>query len=748
MKKFFTWIIAGTLIFSMTPASGQNNYWKELSGKSVPSQVAMTVKPDHYSLYTLATSQLRQVFNKAGQNFKNGVTINLPGPDNTTHQFIVWETPMMESKLALAFPEMKTYTATSTENPEVSAKLDFTDDGFRAMIYDGAKSYFIDPYSNSNDGYYVVFYANDLPSINKDFNCDLKDHPDLIHPEGIPVNVPQGAPKTLNIQNGSIRHNYRLAMACTGEYAILVTNGNPTPASVLSKIVSTVNRINGIYERELSVSFTLIGDEADLIYTDPNTDPYTCNYNLPCLLPENQTNITNVIGAANYDIGHILCTAGGGLAGVSVVCSDNNKATAASTSGGPDDFSTSLHEMGHQFSAMHTFSANTGGCYNNGDSNNSYEPGSGSTIMSYGGSCNPNNIVFTTDNYFHVSSLILINNFLSNNGSTCGTTTPGLNSVSIPQGLVKTYNIPSNTPFELIAPSITPTQANASISYNWEQYDLGNFGGTEAQDGQATSGPIMRSYPPTDSSNIRMFPIEKILDGTYTDLGERLPEVGRTVRFKFTARSILLGWGSFATIDSVVKLQVASQGPFRVNAPASNVTFNPGDTLNVTWQLGGTDQAPVASHYVNIYLSLDGGQSFPILLKGSTTNNGSAKVIIPNVYTTNGYIKVEGVSNIFYDVAKGSLKINGTNGIEETYLKNNIKVFPNPAADVIQIRYTGNTTEPLIINLYNQIGRLVWSGKMNNSIVIPVSGFARGQYQVQLINSKTAATATYQVTLQ
>lgn len=747
MKKLFTWAIAGMLIFSMVPASGQNNYWKELSGQTAPSQSTMTVKPDQYTLYTLETSRLKQVLSKAGQQFKDGVTITLPGPDNTSNQFIVWETPMMETKLAAAFPEMKTYTATSMKNPEISAKLDFTDDGFRAMIYEGSKSYFIDPYSNSNDGYYVVFYADELPSINKNFSCDINEHPDLIHPEGIPINIPQGSPKTLNIQNGSVRHNYRLAMACTGEYATLVTNGNPQPATVLSKIVSTVNRVNGIYERELSVTFTLVGDEVNVIFTDPNTDPFTCNYNMPCLLGENQHVIDSLIGADNYDIGHIFCTAGGGLAGIAVVCSDNNKAQAASTSGGPDDFSTTLHEMGHQFSADHTFSANTGGCYNNGSENNDYEPGSGSTIMSYGGLCNPNNIVFTSDNYFHVASLIQINNFLNNNGSACGATTMGLNSVSIPQGLVKTYNIPSNTPFILTAPSITPTQANASISYNWEQYDLGNFGGTEAQDGQATSGPIMRSYPPSDSSNIRYFPIDKIVDGSYTGLGERLPGVARTVRFKFTARSILQGWGSFATLDSVVKLQVASAGTFRVNGPSGNMTLDPGDTVNVTWSVAGTDQAPVSSHYVNIYLSLDGGQTFPILLKGSTVNNGSAKVIIPNVYTTNGHIMVQGVSNIFYDVAKGKLAINGTNGIEETYLKNNTKVFPNPASDIININYSGNATETLIVNMYDVSGRIVWSGKMNQTLAIPVSGFARGQYQIQLINGKTAATANYPVML-
>lgn len=749
MKKLFTCVITGSLIFSMTTAFGRadNNYWKVLEGKTAPSKGEMVVHPDAYMLYTLQTGSLKQSLQNAGKDFDSGVRIQLPTPEGGSHSFIVWETPMMEPELAEQFPEMKTYTASSIESPGISAKLDFTADGFRAMIYDGDKSYFIDPYSNLDDGYYLVFYTNDLQGINQNFSCNLNQSSDLLHPEGEGIQVPGKEAQKTTIQNGSVRHNYRLALACTGEYALLVTNYNPTPALLLSKIVSTVNRINGIYERELSVTFTLVGNETAILYNDPATDPYNCNYNLDCLLSENQANTNSVIGAGNYDIGHVLCTAGGGLAGVGVTCDDSRKATGASTSGGPDDFSTPLHEIGHQFSALHTFNANTGGCYENGSENSAYEPGSGSTIMSYGGLCSPNNIIFSSDNYFNVASLIQINNFLEYNETGCGTTSSGLNSVSIPPSVARNYSIPNNTPFVLTAEPITPSQTNASISYNWEQYDLGNFGEMEEDAGQATEGPIMRSYPPSDSSNIRTFPIDKILDDSYTDVGERLPEVARRVRFKFTARSILQGWGSFAILDSFVTLNVTSQGPFRVNNPSTNAILDPGDTIEVTWDVAGTDQAPINCHGVNIYLSLDGGQSFPILLMGSTQNDGSEKVVIPDVYTTSGLIKVQGTGNVFYDVAKGALTINGSTGINDSYIKNHVKVYPNPASELLHIDYSGNKMEHIIINMYDMTGRVVWSGQLSQQMTIPVGNLSRGVYQVQLINSKTAVTATYPVTL-
>src|SRR4029079_8933073 len=79
------------------------------------------------------------------------------------------------------------------------------------------------------------------------------------------------------------------------------------------------------------------------------------------------------------------------------------------------DMFVTAHEFGHQFGAPHTFNAN---CQANGTSQRltegAYEPGSGSTIMSYAAVCSSTSerLQFFRDPFFHSTSLECINSYL------------------------------------------------------------------------------------------------------------------------------------------------------------------------------------------------------------------------------------------------------------------------------------------------------------------------------------------------
>ncbi|MFT4060786.1 MAG: zinc-dependent metalloprotease family protein [Edaphocola sp.] len=740
-------LLVGVMAFTGFQSQAANNYWRTFEGTAAPSRMPSKISASEYRLFTLDQAAMRSFLFGLGENYENGKAILLPSPDGSWRSFHVWKTPMMEEALAKQYPGIQTFTAEADDNHNVTAKIDYTGLGFNAMVYDGDGTYFIDPYNYEAEGYYGVYYKKDYQPTIAHGACELDNTMTALTNGAADEVVRQPGGKTAQKSNGTQRHEYRLALSCTGEYALNLISSNPTVSQILSIMTTTVNRVNGYYEREFSVSFQLVGNNNKIIFIDPATDPYTCNTTLACLIGEGQTVITDSIGSANFDIGHVLCTAGGGLAQVGATCV-SGKASGTSTSGGASDVSTMLHELGHQFGANHTFSANTGSCLDNGNELTAYEPGAGISTMSYSGLCSPNNVGSRTDDYFHANTLIEVSDYLTGSGATCGTTSTGTSIVTLPD-IADSFRIPKNTPFELTAPIIDPPVSGDTVYYNWEQWDLGNFAGTEANYSSASEGPAYRSYYPT-TSRIRPYPdYESVIGSVYSLAGVRLAGVKRTIRFKLTARSIHQGWGVFNTIDTVVRIRVdANSQDFRVTSQSSAVTWTPGTQQTVTWNVGNTTADSVNAGYVNIYLSFDGGENFDYLWVSNAPNTGSYTATVPNVYTTEGYVKVKGAGNVFFDINKAKITIPGdATGIGSVELDQNLSVFPNPASDKLIIEATNINGKNLNGVMYNIVGQKVWSGEIGSRTEIAVGHLARGQYMLQVIDGTANARTTKKVVL-
>lgn len=755
MKKLiYSSLLLGAMLVSSIGFS-KDIMWKQHKGLYAPSEMEMIQQPNAYRIYTLDNASMKQYLSDVGSSIEAAKTITIPAPDGSYKTFKVWKNTAMAPELASNYPEIQTFDGVDVENPGVSAKFGFNMFGFSAYVFDGAKTFIIDPYSNANDGYYMVFYKNQLPY--HPVACGVDE---LYRETGINDldNAPQSFDFYNNGSNGDpvappMSHNaeqrkFRAAITNTGEWAVAIVGSvNPTKAQVLAKIVEIVNRINGYFEREIAVSLELVPNNDAIVFTNANTDPYNYNNQMPGLLPESHDAIVNRIGVNSFDIGHILCTAGGGLATTPSVCNNNTKGRAASSLGSTTVLGTILHEMGHQMSASHTFSSSSGGCNGNGMPQGAYESGSGVTIMSYSGACAADNVYIDGDEYYHVHSLKEIATHI--NSVSCGTLSSNIPVLSIPNVEGEAYDIPLNTPFELVGTeaSVQGSQIQQTFLYTWEQYDNG-YDFVEADGSMQATGPTLRSHYPKETTIQAFPPVAVIVEGAgYSSPGYRLPGVARELNFKYTARGLSNGKGAFSFTDSTVKLNaIAGTGPFRVTSHTSGTqTWNPGDVVDITWDVANTNAAPINCQGVSIYLTFTDTVTPDILLISYAPNTGGYSYTVPNFYASNGYVKIKGAGNVFFDVGKAKVNVRGTD-IDEATLGSNISVFPNPANDNVNIK-NDNDYRSLDVAMYNVMGQLVWKGTMNKELTISTSGFASGNYIIQMKDPVSQYVVTQKVVI-
>lgn len=747
MKKRLLLVLAISGVFSST-VQAFTQTWRPVASAQAPLAGRQVIVPEKYLNFELNDGYMKDYLFSLSGNPNANHQVDLPAPDGSIRTFVIWKSDMMAPALEAKYPGIRTFTAYALDNPRIVAKIDYTLKGFHAMVFDGGNTYFIDPYTNVNDGNYICYYKHDFVKPEQErMICQWNEESDVAITEDEHMQI--GGNETvlpnvdLKVLNGHQKRQYRLALACTYEYSVAVDGPVPTKPGVLSAMVTSVNRVNGVYELEMAITMQLVGNTDTLIWLT-SSDPYT-NNNGGTMLGQNQTQVNNRIGSANYDIGHVFSTGGGGIASLGSICG-NSKAQGVTGSSNPVgdafDIDYVAHEMGHQFGGPHTFNNNSSGsCSGNRSGSNAYEPGSGSTIMAYAGICPSDNLQQNSDAYFHSNTIQRIYNTITQTSkNNCPTKT---NTGNAPSGLADynaTYYIPFLTPFELEAPLATDSAATDTLTtYCWEQFDLG---AASTWANQSATGPIFRSFNPT-TSRTRVFPaINRLVNNVTNYLGEKLPPEARTLKFLVTTRSIYQGLGCINFSDDTVKLNVINTTtPFAVTVPNTNVTWQGGSTQNVTWNVSNTTAAPISCANVNVFLSVDGGYTYPYTVAMGLPNNGSANIIVPNVPTTSqARIKVKGAGNVFFDISNVNFTINYNSSLPQTppasvaqaVAKADVKIFPVPASDVLNIAHEGNGT--MKVSVFNTVGQSVYTGTLQSELQLDVKGWAKGIYYLHFVS--------------
>jgi hypothetical protein len=614
--------------------------WTLLENDAVGDILSPDELPSSYSVFELNQEALALKLAECPTPSRPGY-LPIPTPEGTIGNYSYWNSEVLDAPFAASYPEFKTFQGVNTQNSEQLIRFDNNSNTFKAQIHTGESTFYVSPLQGSK---YIVYYSQAYQPAPTSFLCDfneeihnLKQHTDSILPF---------------IHYGTIKRTYRLAVAATGEYTI-ATGG--TVLSALRAIATTVNFINGIYDFELGVRFQLVSGTANIIYTNPATDPFTPESGNSAMLSQNQTNTDLVVGNINYDIGHLFhalagtSNSGSGVAALQATCRSNVKARGVSTATrigatpiNPFFYRIVAHEMGHQFGANHSFNSS---CNNARSDLTAYEPGGGSTIMSYAGGCSPNNVQSLADAYFHRISLEEISTFLSGTGGSCGTAVNSGNTIPTANA-GPNYIIPRSTPFVLTGVGSDP-DGNV-LYYCWEQFDRELS--VQPPVPTATVGPNFRSFNPTNLP-VRFFPRLPDIIANVSPTWEVLPSVSRTLNFSLVVRDAVGG----ASSDDMTVTVNGSSGPFVVTSPNGGEVRS-GTTI-VTWNPANTQLAPISAALVDIVLSTNNGLSFPTMLANNTPNDGSQAVVLPSINTTQARILIRAEGNIFLDVSNGPFTI-------------------------------------------------------------------------------------------
>lgn len=537
-----------------------------------------------------------------------GVDIELPVNDVTRSRFHMVDSRTLPPALLRRYPGMRSFRG--RDDTGRTARLDHSRETFHLSVRNGMDEWTM----RLGTGQAVPSSSVPLP-------------PATSTAETMP-----SVRRRRQAEYGNVRYDFRLAVAATSRYT---ARFGGTVEGGLTAVSHAVNRANEVFENDLGVHFTLAARNDRLILTDPARDPLETHEPGPTTVGF----IDRRIGGGNYDVGHWLTTMFGGHSEVGTSCSDDvsddfhatHKAAAWSGHAQPDSEPYAqgflVHVLGMQLGAWPT----PNGCTRFTLDDRAFEPGGGSTAMGYaptGCGGNAQWLQPRSDPYFHAANIAQVRAWLASRGGRCARKRLGKASAPWidPAPLAEEAIIPARTPFALEA-NVQATEPGRRLTYTWEQMDVGPQQKGELTD--AGSGPLFRSMPPMPEPR-RSFPrMTVVLGKEAIGPGEYLPTTNRVLTFRLTVRD---NGGDDATIAQAdTRVRVVDTGAsFAMGSPMEGDAVPAAGPLTLRWDVAGTTLAPISCHFLEVHLSVDGGETWPYRLADSQRNEGHATLALPD----------------------------------------------------------------------------------------------------------------------
>jgi hypothetical protein len=627
--------------------------WQEKSSQAKSEQI----KPIRAMAENARYLQIDQTFlNHTFSSLHLPTEVTVPLPNGLNISVKLSPSPILSNDLADKYPHFMTYQAQQIGQPKNIGRFSISHLGLFGFFRYNNQWMLLSPQYQGETQEYTSYWYKDAPTNSETARLTT----DFLLAQ-TPLEKPELAEKL--VTTGDTVRTYKLAISTTGEYSQRLGG---TTENVVAELMNLVNRINQILLVDLALQFELV-DNQDIIFFDATSDPYT-NSDIATDIETNQDIVDQAIGSQNYDIGHVLGTSGGGLAFVGVVCNSRFKAQGYTGLNNPqgERFYIDLvaHELGHQLGAGHTFNAvNSGNCAEAQRNNSSaYEPGSGSTIMSYAGVCDPQSLQDDSDPYFHSISIQNIRDYVESfSGQGCGVEVATNNSIPQIQLTQSAYTIPADTPFVLSATATD--EDNDLLTYSWEQFDAGSTLGATSSLAELNSdngnNPLFRSFSPVDVTQ-RYFPqLSDVLRGQ-TSLGETYATTNRDMRFRLTTRD---NKGGVNQQDLVITVTNTSQ-TFSVDTPTDEWQASTEQT--VTWDIGDTLSAPINCSNVDILLITDLDNPLETTVLTQTPNDGQQNIRVPDITSAAARLVLRCSNNVFYALSDEAFSIIALEPVEPT----------------------------------------------------------------------------------
>ncbi len=657
IKNYFNLFLIFLLFLANVSFAQKRELWNKVGESDVNfNRIQKNITLEKYQTFQLKLADFKKDMRNAPlestDNAAARLKMEFPDENGKLISFWVKEAPVMDVDLAQKHPDDKSYIGYGVEDNSLKIRFSVNILGLHAMIINGNREVqYINPISQDRN-YYKIFNRKDISTEENYFQCFVENSTAL---------------KKTALDNNFIYPNdlklrtYRLALAGTGEYSQFqldlsgidqsTATDEEKKAVVLAAMTTAITRINALYENDMAITLKIVSNNDNIIYLDPDTDPYT-NGDLGAMLDQNQAACDNNIGITGYDIGHVFGTSSVGIDGsayLGVVCNNGSKAGGATSSSIPTGdsfyFDVVAHELGHQFGAKHCFNGDSQSCAGTRSNEVAYEPGSGSTLMAYAGLCSPQNVQEHSDLYFHATSINEMWSYVKIGAGSCAAESSLTNNLYVPTvNAGSDFTIPKSTAYKLIGQGSDGD--GDPITFCWEQLDneINSVPPSETD----TDGTMYRSLNPS-SENSRYLPkLSTVNSGVLSSTWEVTPSVGRTMNFNLTIRDNNKEAGQIA-MDAMVITVSDVAGPFMVTSQNTNgIVWTSGTSETVTWDVAGTNANGINTTNLNILLSTDGGKTYPTILASNTANDGSQNITVPDISAPNCKIMVEAVGNLYY----------------------------------------------------------------------------------------------------